>query len=206
VALATTQLDKGDSRKAEETLKKGIERSAPAILYQGTGACCCGETEAATRRSNLMPSNSSERRSLSMLVASHTISFWQARTARRERTARRLRNWRRRSSWIPRAARNHYALAQVYRRLGRAQDAARQVQVFQSLKSKEERTFSSVADGRARRASRKVATRERGSIRRGSIRDTKLTYRFSGPIFRLTMSREGYYNIIADRTFSIELC
>jgi len=35
---------------------------------------------------------------------------------------------------------------------GRAQDAARQVQVFQSLKSKEERTFSSVAE--AERAAR----------------------------------------------------
>src|SRR5439155_21621277 len=39
VALATTQLDKGDSRKAEETLKKGIERlPRAAILYQGYGS------------------------------------------------------------------------------------------------------------------------------------------------------------------------
>jgi predicted Zn-dependent protease len=45
----------------------------------------------------------------------------------------------------PKSSKNHYALAQVYWRLGRAQDAARQVQLFQSLKSKEERMFSSVA-------------------------------------------------------------
>jgi Tfp pilus assembly protein PilF len=52
----------------------------------------------------------------------------------------------------PKSSKNHYALAQVYRRLGRTQDAARQVQLFQSLKSKEEKTFSSVAE--AERATR----------------------------------------------------
>jgi hypothetical protein len=37
----------------------------------------------------------------------------------------------------PKSAKNHYGLAQVYRKLGRPADAAREVQLFQSLKAKE---------------------------------------------------------------------
>ena len=153
VSLATTQLDRGDAHKAEETLKKGIERlPRAAILYQGYGSMLLWGD-----------------RSSSVAVESHAVEL--LRTAvtldaslaephyqlgklalREDRNREALEELEAAVKLDSKSSKNHYALAQVYRRLGRAQDATRQVQLFQNLKSKEERTFSSVAE--AERAAR----------------------------------------------------
>jgi Tfp pilus assembly protein PilF len=44
----------------------------------------------------------------------------------------------------PASSKNHYGLAQVYRKLGRASHAAREVERFQTLKAREERNFTSL--------------------------------------------------------------
>jgi Tfp pilus assembly protein PilF len=44
-----------------------------------------------------------------------------------------------------RSSKNHYALAQVFRKLGRKADAAHEVAQFQTLKTKEGRTFVGIS-------------------------------------------------------------
>ena len=45
----------------------------------------------------------------------------------------------------PKSSKNHYGLAQVYRKLGRGAEAAREVRLFQNLKAREEKAFSGAA-------------------------------------------------------------
>ena len=147
VALATTQLDKGDPRKAENTLKKGIKRlPRAAILYQGYGSMLLwgessGDAAVESHAVELL-------RTAITLDASLAESHYQLGklALRQDRNREALEELETAVKLDSKSSKNHYALAQVYRRMGRAQDAAHQVQLFQSLKSKEERTFSSVAE------------------------------------------------------------
>ena len=148
VSLATTQLDKGDSRKAEETLKKAIERlPGAAILFQGYGSMLLWgdrSSDAAVVESRAVEL----LRTAVTLDASLAEPHYQLGklALREEKNREALEELEAAVKLDPKSSKNHYALAQVYRRLGRAQDAAHQVQLFQSLKSKEEKTFSSVAE------------------------------------------------------------
>jgi Flp pilus assembly protein TadD len=153
VSLATTQLDRGDAHKAEETLKKGIERlPREAILYQGYASMLLWGDRSSDAA---VESHAVELlRTAVTLDASLAEPHYQLGklALREEKNREALEELETAVKLDPKSSKNHYALAQVYRRLGRVQDATRQVQLFQSLKSKEEKTFSSVAE--AERATR----------------------------------------------------
>lgn len=152
VALATTQLDKGDPRKAEQTLKNGIARlPRAAILYQGYGSMLLWDdrSDAAVESHGVQLLRMAVALDASLAEPHYQLGKL---ALRQDRNREALEELETAVKLDPKSSKNHYALAQVYRRLGRAQDAARQVQLFQSLKSKEERTFSSVAE--AERATR----------------------------------------------------
>jgi tetratricopeptide (TPR) repeat protein len=159
--LATTQADKGDTRVAEETLKKGIERlPRAAVLYQAYGAMLLwgGRTDNA----------SDEARAISLFQTAAAIEpslpephYQLGKLALRgDRIRDALRELEMAARLDPKSSKNHYGLAQVYRKLGRTADAARETQLFQSLRVKEERLFSSAAaaQGNATQGSQRPRT------------------------------------------------
>ena len=144
--LATAQLDKGNAHQAEETLKRAIERLPnEALLYQAYGSMLLwGEGES---------SRASEFRAVELLRKAIALDgslaeahYQLGKLALRED---RVRDAQQELEAVvkldPRSSKNHYALAQVYRKLGRKDDAAHEVAQFQALKGKEERTFMSVS-------------------------------------------------------------
>jgi tetratricopeptide (TPR) repeat protein len=144
--LATAQLDKGNARQAEETLKKAIERlPREALLYQAYGSMLLwGEGE---------NSNASEARAVELLRKAIALDgslaeahYQLGKTALREDRVREAQQELEAAVRLDaHSSKNHYALAQVFRKLGRPADAAREVAQFQALKKKEERTFVSVS-------------------------------------------------------------
>lgn len=146
VGLATAQLDKGDTRQAEETLKAAIARyPRGAILYQAygnlllSGIGTSGEADS-SRIAMLF------QKAIALDGSLAEAHYGLGKIALRDD---RLRDARRELEAAvkldPRSSKNHYALAQAYRKLGRAADAAHEVQQFQSLKAREERTFTSIS-------------------------------------------------------------
>jgi protein O-GlcNAc transferase len=142
--LATTQADKGDTRLAEETLKKGIERlPRAAILYQAYGSMLLwgGRSD----------NSDAEPRAIQLFQTALIIDpslpephYQLGKLALREDRIRdALHELEAAVKLDPKSSKNHYGLAQVYRKLGRTADAARETQLFQSLRGKEERLFSS---------------------------------------------------------------
>jgi len=136
--LATAQLDIGKTAAAEETLKKAIERlPREALLYQAYGNMLLwgeGTTnpEAEARAVALL--KKAEALDPSLAEAHYQLG----KLALRDDNVREA--WRQLEAAVrldPKSSKNHYGLAQVYRRLGRTADAAREVQLFQALKSKE---------------------------------------------------------------------
>jgi tetratricopeptide (TPR) repeat protein len=144
--LATAQLDKGNARQAEETLKKAIERlPREALLYQAYGSMLLwGEGE---------NSNASEARAVELLRKAIALDgslaeahYQLGKTALREDRVREAQQELEAAVRLDaHSSKNHYALAQVFRKLGRPADAAREVAQFQALKKKEERTFVNVS-------------------------------------------------------------
>jgi tetratricopeptide (TPR) repeat protein len=144
--LATTQADKGDTRAAEQTLTKGIERlPRAAILYQAYGTML------------LWGEGSSNPE-----IESRAIKLFQTATAidpslpephyqlgklalREDRLREAMTELEAAVKLDPNSSKNHYGLAQVYRKLGRTADAARETRSFQALRVKEDRLFSSAA-------------------------------------------------------------
>ena len=148
--LATAQADKGDTHRAEETLKKGIERlPRAALLYQAYGTMLLwGEGSnnavAESRAIKLFQTASALNKSLP------EPHYQLGKLALREDRIRdALQELEAAVKLDPNSSKNHYGLAQVYRKLGRTTDAARETQLFQSLRVKEERLFSSVAAAQA---------------------------------------------------------
>jgi len=144
--LATAQLDRGDARRAEETLKTGIaRRPRAAILYQaygnlllsGIGTSGEGDLSRATqlfRRAVLLDGS---------LADAH---YGLGKIALREDRVRDAQQELEAAVKLdPASSKNHYALAQAYRKLGRVGDAAREVERFQALKAREERMFTGIA-------------------------------------------------------------
>jgi tetratricopeptide (TPR) repeat protein len=144
--LATAQLDMGNAREAEETLKKAIERlPREAILYQAYGSMLLwGEGE---------DNNANEGRAVELLRKAISLDGTLAeahyqlgkRALRQDRVREAQQELEAAVKLDSRSSKNHYALAQVFRKLGRTADAAHEVAQFQTLKTKEERTFVSIS-------------------------------------------------------------
>lgn len=150
VGLATAQLDNGNPSRAEETLKKAIERlPREALLYQGYGTMLlwgegANDTITESRAVRLL------EKAIALDASLAEPHYQLGKMALREdRTREALEQLEACVKLDPKSSKNHYALAQVYRRLGRAADAAREVQLFQSLKAQEDRVFSGPATGSA---------------------------------------------------------
>jgi tetratricopeptide (TPR) repeat protein len=144
--LATAQLDKGNARDAEETLKQAIEQlPREALLYQAYGSMLLwGEGE---------NGNASEARAVELLRKAIALDgslaeahYQLGKLALREDRVREAQLELEAAVKLDsRSSKNHYALAQVFRKLGRKADAAHEVAQFQALKTKEERTFVGIS-------------------------------------------------------------
>ena len=144
--LATVQLDEGNAREAEETLKKAIDRfPREALLYQAYGSMLLwgkGTSDAA-----------SEARAVELLQKAVALDgtlaearYQLGKLALREDRIREAQQELEAAVKLdPSSSKNHYGLAQVYRKLGRSADAAREVERFHALKVQEERAFESVS-------------------------------------------------------------
>ena len=145
VGLATAQLDKGDARRAEEGLKKGIERlPRAAVLYQAYGNLLLsgiGSSDAGDDSRAIQLFEKAIALDNSLAEAHYGLGKLALREDRIRDAQRELEAA---VKLDPRSSKNHYALAQVYRKLSSASDTAREVALFQSLKAKEDRTFSNV--------------------------------------------------------------
>ncbi len=138
LGLATAQLDVGKSAEAEATLKKGIERMPRSgVLYQAYGTMLLWDQgrengDAEARAVELL-------RKAEMLDSTLADAHYQlGKVALREGNVREaLRELETACRLDPKTGKNHYALAQVYRKLGRSADAEHEVQIFQALKEKE---------------------------------------------------------------------
>jgi tetratricopeptide (TPR) repeat protein len=144
--LATAQLDKGDARQAEETLKRGIDRlPREALLYQAYGSMLLWGEGA--------NNSASEARAAELLRKAIALdgSLAEARyqlgklALRADRVREAQQELEAAVKLDPASSKNHYAMAQVYRKLGQQSDAAREVAQFQALKAKEDRAFVSVS-------------------------------------------------------------
>ena len=147
VGLATAQLDKGNARQAEDTLKAAIGRHPRgAILFQAYGnllSSGIGTTAEAdhSRIAQLF------QKAVALDATLADAHYGLGKIALREDRVRDAQQELEAAVKLdPRSSKNHYALAQAYRKLGRATDAAREVEQFQALKSREERNFAGVAD------------------------------------------------------------
>jgi tetratricopeptide (TPR) repeat protein len=144
--LATAQLDKGDARRAEEALKKGIERlPRAAVLYQTYGNLLLsgvGTSDASNNSHAIQLFKKAIALDNSLAEAHYGLGKL---ALREDRTHDALRELEAAVKLDPKSSKDHYALAQVYRKLDRVSDAAREVDLFQSLKAKEDRVFSNVA-------------------------------------------------------------
>ncbi len=138
LGLATAQLDVGKSAEAEATLKKGIERlPRSGVLYQAYGTMLLWDKG--------RESADVEARAVELLRKAETLDsnladahYQLGKVALREGNIREaLRELETACRLDPKTSKNHYALAQVYRKLGRAADAGHEVQIFQALKEKE---------------------------------------------------------------------
>jgi tetratricopeptide (TPR) repeat protein len=145
VGLATAQLDKGDAQRAEETLKKGIARLPRAalldqaygnLLLSGIGTSDAGNDSRAIQLFEKAVALDNSLADAHYGLGKLALREDRIRDAQRELEAA--------VKLDPKSSKNHYALAQVYRKLGRGSDAAREVALFQSLKAKEDHTFSNV--------------------------------------------------------------
>ena len=138
VGLATAQLDIGKNAEAEATLRKAIERlPRAAILYQAYGTMLLwgegkenGEVEA--QAVELL--RKAESLDPSLAEAHYQLGKLALREGNNREALRQLETAVRLDS---KGSKNHYALAQVYRKLNRASDAEHEVRVFQELKEKE---------------------------------------------------------------------
>ena len=137
VGLATAQLDIGKSADAETTLKKAIERlPRAAVLYQAYGTMLLwgqgrDNTETEARAIQLL------RKAESLDLGLAEAHYQLGKLALRDGNVREaLRQLEAAVHLDPKGAKNHYALAQVYRKLNRPSDAEREVQAFQRLREK----------------------------------------------------------------------
>ena len=150
VGLATAQLDTGDAQGAEETLKRGIGRvPRAAVLYQAYGNLLLsgiGSHDAGNDASNEPRAAELYQKAIVLDGSLPEAHYGLGKLALREDRIREARQELEAAVRLDSASsKNHYALAQVYRKLGRTADAAREVAQFQALKAKEERAFAGVA-------------------------------------------------------------
>jgi tetratricopeptide (TPR) repeat protein len=138
VGLATAQLDIGKSADAEATLKKAIERlPRAAVLYQAYGTMLLwgqgrDNSEMETRATQLL------RKAESLDPGLAETHYQLGKLALGDGNTREaLRQLEAAVHLDPKGGKNHYALAQVYRKLNRSSDAEREVQIFQALREKE---------------------------------------------------------------------
>jgi tetratricopeptide (TPR) repeat protein len=142
--LSTAQLDIGKTRAAEDTLKKAIERlPREGVLYQAYGNMLLWG-EGATN-------SQAEARAVELFKKAEALDpslpephYQLGKLALRDNDTREaLRELETAVKLDPKSAKNHYGLAQVYRKLSRPADAAHEVQLFQSLKTKEGAVYPS---------------------------------------------------------------
>ncbi len=138
IGLATAQLDVGKDTEAEETLKKAIERlPRAAVLYQAYGTMLLwGEGK---------ENSEVEGRAIQFLRKAESLDpslaethYQLGKVALREGNLREaLRQLETAVKLHPKGSKNHYGLAQVYRKLNRSSDAEREARIFQALREKE---------------------------------------------------------------------
>lgn len=144
--LATAQLDKGNAREAEETLKKGISRlPREAALYQAYGSMLLWG-EGAENPGTQARAEQFLRKAIALDSSLAEPHYQLGKLALRDDRIREAQQQLEAAVRLdPASSKSHYGLAQVYRKLGRASDAAREVERFQALKAREERTFTGVS-------------------------------------------------------------
>jgi tetratricopeptide (TPR) repeat protein len=140
--LATAQLDKGDARKAEQTLKQGIERlPRAAILYQAYANLLLwgdhsNDAQVQGRAVELF------RKAAALDPSLAEPHYQLGKIALREDRARdAVQELETAVKLDPQSSKNHYALAQAYRKQGRTAEAAREANSFQTLKTREEQKY-----------------------------------------------------------------
>lgn len=131
VGLATAQLDVGKNSEAEATLKHAIERlPRAAVVFQAYGTMLLwGEGK---------ENSEIEGHAIELLRKAETLDpslpeahYELGKVALREGDLRdAVRELETAVKLDPKGSRNHYALAQAYRRLNRASDAEHEVRVF----------------------------------------------------------------------------
>jgi Flp pilus assembly protein TadD len=140
--LATAQLDRGNAAAAEETLKKAIARMPhEAVLYQAYGSMLLwgkGTTDSDVEAHAVQLLRKAEALDPSLAEARYQLG----KLALRDNNPREaLYQLEIAVKLDPESSKNHYGLAQAYRKLGRAADAGREVQLFQALKEKQDSTL-----------------------------------------------------------------
>jgi tetratricopeptide (TPR) repeat protein len=143
VGLATAELDVGKTIEAEQTLKLAIGRlPRAAVLYQAYGTMLLwgeGKENSELEAHAIDLLRKAEALDPSLPEAHYELG----KVALREGNLREgLRELETAVRLDPKGSRNHYALAQAYRKLNRASEAEREVKVFQQLKEKENRPGS----------------------------------------------------------------
>lgn len=158
--LATAQLDMGKMAAAEETLKTAIKRlPRAALLYQAYGTMLLWGA-------NL--NRDIEARAVQLLHKAETLDPALAEAhyelgklaLRNGNTREAVRELETAVKLAPKSSKNHYGLAQAYRKMARDSDAEREVQLFQAVKQKESSAYpaaeaASSSSGTARKKNQK---------------------------------------------------
>jgi tetratricopeptide (TPR) repeat protein len=148
LGLASAQWDDGKTQEAEATFKKGIELlPGNAILYQEYGSMLLklgGSSDAAR-----------EARAVSLLQTAIALDGGLAEphyqlgklALTKGSYQEALGHLETAAKLNPRSSKIHFSLAGLYRRLGRAEDATKELQLYKSLKTEEEKSASGASAG-----------------------------------------------------------
>ena len=142
IGLATAQLDIGKADEAETTLKTAIERlPREGALYQAYGTMLLwgdarSNSEVEARAAQLL--QKAEALDPTLPDAHYELGKLALRDGNMREALRQLETA---VKLDPHSAKNHYGLAQVYRKLDRSAEAAREAQIFQQIKAKENKAF-----------------------------------------------------------------
>jgi Flp pilus assembly protein TadD len=148
IGLATAQLDIGKADAAETTLKTAIKRlPREAVLYQAYGTMLLwgdarsnGDDE--TRAAQLL--RKAEALDPTLPEAHYELGKLALRDGNMHEALRQMETA---VKLDPQSGKNHYGLAQAYRKLGRGAEAGREAQIFQEIKARENRAFPKPTEG-----------------------------------------------------------
>jgi tetratricopeptide (TPR) repeat protein len=142
IGLATAQLDTGKSAEGEATLKRAIERiPRAAVLYQAYGTMLLwgeGKEDSGVAAHAIQLLQKAESLDPSLAETHYQLGKLALRDGN---TREALRQLGAAVHLDPDGSKNHYALAQAYRKLSRISDAEHEVQIFKALREKESGSY-----------------------------------------------------------------